>query len=337
MSSIDSLTDSFESIRKSHEAGRLAHAYVIAGSPRGEGYTFAESVLKLILCSSAKKPCGTCDNCTRVVAKTHPDVLFLEPEGKGRQIKIDEHMRPLLQQMAQTSYAGGWKAGVILYADRMNDTAANALLKTLEEPAPRTLFLLVTDSAQSLPPTILSRCQRVVLAVGQQRADGPWQAAMMDVLRSMGRGGALERLALAGHIKAILEAEKDRITHDLIAASGRDPDAEEEEDEDAEIDEDEAATKKTIDARIQSVVLRVRTDIILNLVLWKRDVLMCVVGADPGILHFQEEAETLRKQAEGLTYARASSDLAAAQKLAGRLNRNMSELTVLEASFMGDL
>ncbi len=331
MSSIDNLTDSFESIRKGHEAGRLAHAYVIAGSPRGEGYTFAESVLKLILCTSATKPCGTCDDCLRVVAKTHPDVLFVEPEGKGRQIKIEEHMRPLLQQMAQTSYAGGWKVGVILYADRMNDTAANSLLKTLEEPAPRTLFLLVTDSAQSLPPTILSRCQRVVLSVGQQKADGPWQAAMMDVLRGMGQGGALERLSLAGRIKAILDAEKERITHDTYVASGRDPDAEE------ELDDDDAAPKDTIDARIQSVVLRVRADIILNLVLWKRDVLMCVVGADPGILHFQDDVAALQEQASRLTYARAAADLVAAQKMAGRLNRNMSELTVLEAGFLGDL
>jgi len=335
MSSIDNLTDSFESIRTSHEAGRLAHAYVIAGSPRGEGYTFAESVLKLILCSSAKRPCGTCDNCQRVVAKTHPDVLYVEPEGKGRQIKIDEHMRPLLQQMAQTSYAGGWKVGVILYADRMNDTAANSLLKTLEEPAPRTLFLLVTDSAQSLPPTILSRCQRVVLSAGQQKADGPWQAAMMEVLRSLGRGGAIERLSLAGRIKAILDAEKERITHDSYAAAGLDAVATE--DEDAEIDEDDAASKDTIDARIQSVVLRVRTEIILNLVLWKRDVLMCVVGADPGILHFQDDVASLQEQASKLTYARAAADLVAAQKMAGRLNRNMSELTVLEAGFLGDL
>ena len=335
MSSIDNLTDSFESIRKGHEAGRLAHAYVIAGSPRGEGYTFAESVLKLILCTSATKPCGTCDDCLRVVAKTHPDVLFVEPEGKGRQIKIEEHMRPLLQQMAQTSYAGGWKVGVILYADRMNDTAANSLLKTLEEPAPRTLFLLVTDSAQSLPPTILSRCQRVVLSVGQQKAYGPWQAAMMNVLRGMGRGGALERLALAGQIKAILEAEKERIAHDSYAAAGFD--AEVAGDEDEEADEDDAASKDTVDARIQSVVLRVRADIILNLVLWKRDVLMCVVGADPGILHFQDDAAALQEQASKLTYARAAADLVAAQKMAGRLNRNMSELTVLEAGFLGDL
>ena len=122
------------------------------------------------------------------------------------------------------------------------------------------------------------------------------------------------------------------------SASARGMDAESVEDEEgADMDEAEVATRETIEARIQAVSLRVRTEIILNLVLWKRDVMMCTVGADPELLYYGEEVEALRRQAAATTFARAADDLAAAQQLASRLNRNKNDLTALEAFFLGGL
>ena len=82
---------------------------------------------------------------------------MIEPEKKSRVIAVDA-VRALNHRIQTSSFAGGWKVAVIKYADRLNDQAANAFLKTLEEPPARTLLLLLTDAPQSLLPTVVSRC-----------------------------------------------------------------------------------------------------------------------------------------------------------------------------------
>ena len=137
------------------------------------------------MCTAA--PCGTCVACRRVALRQHPDLSWLSPQENSRQIRI-EQVRDLSAELALTSHAGGYKVGIISPADALNRFAANALLKTLEEPAARTLLVLVATQPSRLPPTILSRCQRLrvraparaeALAwLSAARGAHPWEAAL---------------------------------------------------------------------------------------------------------------------------------------------------------------
>jgi DNA polymerase-3 subunit delta' len=142
-------------------AGRLGHAYLIEG-PRGLGklhlaFRMAARVLGAAW-SAADPP----------VPLQHPDLLWvtLEEDDEGKQKKQIgiQQVRDACERLAMTSFAGGWKTAVVWPAEQLNAHAANALLKTLEEPAPQTLLLLVRSRLDTLPATIASRCQRVRIA-----------------------------------------------------------------------------------------------------------------------------------------------------------------------------
>ena len=229
---MDNLSAVLESLRQSHAAGRLAHAYVIIGSPRGNALALAESFLEFLFCASPVRPCGTCAECRRVKAHAHPDIVWLKPETKGRHITIGPIRNDLNRLIAQSSYGGGWKAGVLLHADRMNDAAASAFLKTLEEPPPRSLLLLLTDAPERLLPTILSRCQRIILHNPPEEPEGEWREAVLDVLRAGWPSTPADQLAAAARLKVILEALKRSVEEQETAARGEgDEEGDEEEDE----------------------------------------------------------------------------------------------------------
>ena len=152
------------SLRQSLASGRLAHAYLIVGAPRGAAGVLAERVVAMLYCTApGERPCGQCAKCRQIAAHAHPDVLWVEPQKKSRGI-LKEQIEAVQEHINLTSFEGGWKAVVFLNADRINPQAANRLLKTLEEPPDKCLFLLVTDQPAALLPTVVSRCQRVVLA-----------------------------------------------------------------------------------------------------------------------------------------------------------------------------
>ena len=108
-------------------------------------------------------PCGICQGCHLVKAGTHPDLTTLEPEEVGKIIKVDQ-VRKVIQDLGLMSLYHGYRVIVIDPADQMNQNAANALLKTLEEPAPKNLIILVTHRPHRLLATIRSRCQTLSIA-----------------------------------------------------------------------------------------------------------------------------------------------------------------------------
>jgi DNA polymerase-3 subunit delta' len=161
-----------------HAAGRLQHSLLIHEAPGSGGDWLATWIAQLVLCIHRERaPCGTCVSCKRVPAGQHPDFLAIRPIDDSRQIRI-EQVRELAQELALTSHQGGYKVGVLSPADVLNRFAANALLKTLEEPPQRTLLMLVATQPSRLPATILSRCQRVrVRAPSRSEAVSWLQAA----------------------------------------------------------------------------------------------------------------------------------------------------------------
>lgn len=138
--------------------GRLPHALLFTG-PEGIGKRrVAEFLAKALLCASADKPCGTCGSCRLVAEGKHPDLMIVEADGE--RIKIDR-IRELIRDFAFSPLMGTGRVVLIPEAHALNPAAANALLKTLEEPPAGTHFLLVTHSPGWIPRTIVSRCQIV--------------------------------------------------------------------------------------------------------------------------------------------------------------------------------
>ncbi len=145
------------------QKNRLPHALLLLGADDLEKKHFAEAVAATLLCVTPKQasPCGACHACHLVKAQSHPDLLWVEPLETGQVIKVDQ-IRELVLTVSETSMQGGLKIVILNPAHAMNIAAANALLKTLEEPSPNTLLILISDQRLRLPATIASRCQKIM-------------------------------------------------------------------------------------------------------------------------------------------------------------------------------
>jgi DNA polymerase-3 subunit delta' len=147
------------SLKKALRTGRLAHAYLFVG-PQGVGKTTtALEFAKALQCSSSRdEACEQCSACRKVRDMAHPDVIWLEPQG--RQILVDQ-VRELQRRLMYKPLEGSCRVAILKDAQDLNLQAANALLKTLEEPPADTVMVLLADSESSLLPTVVSRCQKV--------------------------------------------------------------------------------------------------------------------------------------------------------------------------------
>ena len=148
-----------EPLMRSAVVGRLVHALLFVG-PEGTGKRrWAEKFAQAMLCrSEGDRPCGRCPACRQVAEGVHPDLHVVEPE-KGA-IRVGA-IRELVEALGMQPYSGGVHVALIDGADRMNESAQNALLKTLEAPVGEVRFLLVARTESALLPTIRSRCQKV--------------------------------------------------------------------------------------------------------------------------------------------------------------------------------
>lgn len=142
-------------------AGKLPHALLLSGPKHLGKLSFARATAAFLHCDSHDQgvACGQCANCRLLQAGTHPDSREVTLED-SRLIKIDQ-IRELTEWANQTAQRGGFKTVIIHPADQMNQASANALLKSLEEPAANTLLMLVSHMPGRLPATIRSRCQHL--------------------------------------------------------------------------------------------------------------------------------------------------------------------------------
>ncbi|WP_333688868.1 DNA polymerase III subunit delta' [Methylococcus capsulatus] len=175
------------------EAGRLPQGLLISGAAGVGKGVLADDFARRLLCASppAEGACGTCHACRLAVAGNHPDYLHIEPEEAGKRITV-ELVRRLIDRLSLKPQYGASRVVVIRPAHAMNMAAANSLLKTLEEPDPHTLFLLISERPAQLPATVLSRCQRLDVRLPEREEALRW-------LRGQGVGEEAEALlAMAG-------------------------------------------------------------------------------------------------------------------------------------------
>jgi len=322
MEAVDQHAEAWEGIRKGCESERLAHAYVIVGSSRGQGLQFAEAFLKLLFCQAADNPCNECIACRQVDSHKHVDTLWIEPQSKSRQI-LAADVRGLIHRMNQTSFEGGWKAGVLLNADCMNMSSANALLKTLEEPPPKSILLLVTDSPQALLPTINSRCQKIVLSAGNAGAvDADWRAPLLDILHDLPPSRGLDAARMASQLKGLFDTVKAGIA-----------DAVEEDLGQREESLDESKLKDILAARINAQLKEVQADVFRVMLDWHRDVLMLVSSIDEKHLSFPDDRDILLEQSTYHTPGSALQAVQVVEGMAARLDRNIPDLQIFDEAF----
>jgi DNA polymerase-3 subunit delta' len=142
------------------DSGRVSHAYLFSG-PRGVGkLTAALAFARGLICGRPAEGdgCGECEGCRKVGQGTHPDVMVIRPEGST--VKIAQ-VRDLSAGIRLGPAAGRWTVRIVDEADTMTAEAANSLLKTLEEPLPGVVIILVTTRPQAVLPTVVSRCQHM--------------------------------------------------------------------------------------------------------------------------------------------------------------------------------
>ena len=209
----------------------LPHALLLCGAAGLGKREFARRFVRGLMCSQAKggDACGHCRGCQLAVAGTHPDVVELtfglrKDRTPRTEIVVDQ-IRELSARLAMRSQLGGWQVATLDPADALNAAAANALLKTLEEPSAQTMLILLADAPWRLPQTIRSRCQRIEfqlpdpsVALAWLHAEGVADAG--DVLAAAGGNPGLAKLwARHGAVQRRTEVRRDLAA--LAAGRGR--------------------------------------------------------------------------------------------------------------------
>lgn len=198
-------TQQWQHISAQLEQQRLPHAMLFAGQ-RGLGKQhFALLLAQRLLCEAPNEGygCGHCRGCQLFAAGSHPDFYEVTLQDKSKVIKIDQ-IRELTGKLNETSQRDGYQVAIIRPAETMNRASANALLKTLEEPAGSVALILISHNVSTLPATILSRCQKMLFSSNNNAATVQWLNSQL----SDDQGELLLSLADNAPLRAVQLAEQ---------------------------------------------------------------------------------------------------------------------------------
>ena len=227
-SSFAKQTQGVELLQRSLARGRLGHAYLFAGDQLEELESLARTLAKTLNCrkpvrtgDAATDCCDECLSCRKTDHDTHADVHWVRPESKSRLITV-EQMRDLMREIQLKPTEAGYKLALIVAADRLNAQAANAFLKTLEEPPDRSVLILLTVEPQRLLETIQSRCLRLNFFSDHARPPEPAQMqwlARFDALASGEQKSLLSRYRLLDVLLQKLGEIRSQVEETLAARS----------------------------------------------------------------------------------------------------------------------
>ncbi|MGC6425641.1 MAG: hypothetical protein ACON5H_01445 [Akkermansiaceae bacterium] len=324
----------FDLVESAHGRERLAHAFLITG-PKGSGKSALAARMAVLLNGGAE---DDNDLWGEPVAQKDPTleevegefVRLIQPRSKSRRITVDE-MRSVEKMMNQSAPGGKWKIGVIVDADRMNESAENAFLKTLEEPPPQSLLLLLSGEPERLLPTVWSRCVHIPL---QRLEDAPRSEVVeqfLVVLDSATREGLglLETgLQVKAGLESLLKKRKEAIIKRYEAA----------------LKEEKAKYKnaiegdwlekreKTYEAYISAEYLTERKEVIDTLLTWMGDLIRQKTSG-PGLALPDFSATTAAAVADE-SLDSLLVRVTAVEELRGLLETNVTEALALEVSLM---
>jgi DNA polymerase-3 subunit delta' len=322
-------------LQRSLARKRLAHAYLFTGHQLDEVEAIARALAKTLNCLRPVKAgavaidsCEACLSCRKIERDNHADVRWVRPESKSRVITIAQ-MRELMREINLKPTEAEYKVAIIVAADRLNVQAANAFLKTLEEPPAKSVLILLSSEPQRILETIVSRCLRLNFAGEGPRpltpAEQAWLAGFSETAASE-QTNLLGRYRLMDVLLQKLNEMKGGIEERLTARSPLQH-YDEVEKELRERWEEELA------AAIEAEYRRQRTDLVAMLQRWLRDVWLQTVAAGQGLLSFPELASTSR-MARRVTPAEALENLQIIEGAQRLLHTNVQEALALEVGLL---
>jgi DNA polymerase-3 subunit delta' len=322
-------------LQRSLARGRLGHAYLFTGDQLDDLELLARILAKTLNCQNPVKIegmatdcCDVCLTCRKIDSETHADTHWARPESKSRSITV-EQMRDLMQQIQLKPTEAEYKVTIIAGADRLNTQAANAFLKTLEEPPAKSILILLSTEPSRMLETILSRCQRLNFS-----GDGahPLDAAEAEWLGHFGALAVNEQKSLLGRYRLLdallqkLAEVRSRVDESQTARSPLEKYDEVEKDL-------REKWEKELAAGIEAEYRRHRADLLLLVQWWLRDVWLHTLAAGKNLLKFPDVAgaETV---AQRLNPRQALENLQTLDQTQRLLHSNVQEALALEVGLL---
>ncbi len=328
-------TRGVELLQRSLARGRLGHAYLFAGDQLEELETLARTLAKTLNCQNPVKTggvatdcCDVCLSCRKIDHDTHADVHWARPESKSRIVTV-EQTRELMREIQLKPTEAEYKVAIIAGADRLNVQAANAFLKTLEEPPGRSVLILLSTEPQRILETILSRCLRLNFfgdgVHSLDAAQAEW-LARFGALAADGQKNLLDRYRLLDALLQKLGEIRLRVEESLTARSPLQRYDEVEKDL-REKWEDELA------AAVEAEYRRQRAGLLVLVQWWLRDVWLRTVVVGRELLNFPNIAGA-EAVAQRITPRQALENLQTLEQTQRLLHTNVQEALALEVGLL---
>ena len=303
------------------ENNRVSHAYILNGE-RGSGKKMLANLFAMtLLCETGdNEPCGKCHSCKQAESGNHPDIIRVTHE-KPNSISVDDIRTQVNNTVDIKPYQGPYKVYIIPQADMMTPQAQNAILKTIEKPPSYAVFLLLTENAETLLPTINSRCvmlklrnikDTLIKKYLMENLEIPDYKADMCTAFAQGNMGRAIMLANSDHFNEIREEAVQLLKH--IS--------------EMELNEIVAAVKNI------SVYKLEITDYLDIIMIWYRDVLLYKATKEIDKVVFKDQLQSIKEQARKSSYEGIELILESLEKAKARLKANVNFDLVMELLFL---
>ena len=300
---------------------KVSHAYIINGPDKSGKMMLAEAFAMALQCEKhGKEACMECHSCRQALGHNQPDIIYVNHD-KPNTISVDDIRTQVNNDIDVKPYSSSHKIYIIDEAEKMNQQAQNALLKTIEEPPAYAVFLLLTENAEMLLPTINSRCvmlklrnikDTLIRKYLMENLEIPDYKADMCTAFAQGNVGRAIMLANSEHFNEIREEAVQLLKHI----------------HDMELSEIVAAVKNI------SVYKLEITDYLDIIMIWYRDVLLYKATKEIGKVVFKDQLQSIKEQARKSSYEGIELILESLEKAKARLKANVNFDLVMELLFL---